>query len=154
MCSGILCINYISIPPSWHGNRHNNQGILYFNMLSKHSLTIWTESRIYLPPIKAFWLEMSEPKICFILRARTLAKILYTLSTRLIGLKFLATNYPIFLGIRPMKVAFKLLKQTMFMKSMKMHIRSSFTIAQHDWKKAILNPSGPSALPLSILSNV
>ena len=69
-------------------------GTLLFTWLPTYSLAIRIESSICLPPTKPFWdFEINWSKTLLRRFANTLAKILYTLPTKLIGLKSLIYIY-------------------------------------------------------------
>lgn len=81
---------------------------LDFIILSKHSLVINTESRIFLPVTKTFWdFEMIFSITILMWLARTLEIILYTPLTKLIGWKSLISKTSTFLRIKAMNVALR-----------------------------------------------
>ena len=83
-------------------------GNLLFNLLSRHSFAISTESRIYLPPTNEFWdSEIRLSKTALNLLANTLDSSLYTLPTKLMGRKSLMETALHLLGIRVRNEAFK-----------------------------------------------
>ena len=78
---------------------------------------------------------------------RSLARVLWTLPTRLIGLKFLAFTAPSFFRMSAIEVAFKnLSNEPLSWKYRKNFAVSSFTTIQLHWNKAIKNSLGPRAL--------
>ena len=89
-------------------NLHTTPGVRHFNLLSKHLLAISTESKICLPPTKEFCdSEISLSSTRLNLFSKTLDNSLYTLPTKLIGLKSLIFNALFFLGIKERKEAFR-----------------------------------------------
>ena len=90
---------------------------------------------------------MSLSNITLNLVANTLDSSLNTLSTKLIGWKYLIFMALFFLGIKARKEAFKdLLKIECLWKYSKKAITSPSTTLQRLWKKAVVNPLGLGAL--------
>ena len=95
-------------------NLHIIPGEPDFIRLSRLSLATKTESRICLPPIKAFWdAEISFDNTPDNLLAKTFAMILYILVTKLIGRKSLHSWAPGFFGIKARKVTLRLFTKSL-----------------------------------------
>lgn len=99
-----------------------------------------------------FWdLQMILTFTMLILFKRTFEMILYMLPTRLIGWKHLTSIAPTFLGIRAMKLTFKLfLNFPKVYSYRKICMTSSFTTSQV-WKNTMVKPYGPVAVFIHFL---